>query len=84
MSEHNLISVDLAKNVFQLCAMTDRMSIVFNRQLKRKDLARFMATQNPVYPNIPRHISQGTHASSNFPDTRKGAHWADSTILDET
>ncbi|MCG6891086.1 MAG: hypothetical protein LJE92_15995, partial [Gammaproteobacteria bacterium] len=48
MSEHNLISVDLAKNVFQLCAMTDRMNIVFNRQLKRKDLARFMATQKPV------------------------------------
>jgi len=48
MSEHNLISVDLAKNVFQLCAMTDRMKIVFNRQLKRKDLARFMATQKPV------------------------------------
>ena len=66
MSEHNLISVDLAKNVFQLCAMTDCMSIVFNRQLKRKDLARFMATQNPVYPNIPRHISQGTHASRIF------------------
>jgi hypothetical protein len=30
MSEHNLISVDIAKNVFQLCAMTDRMKIVFN------------------------------------------------------
>jgi transposase len=48
MSEHNLISVDLAKNVFQLCAMTDRMKIVFNRQLKRQDLARFMATQKPL------------------------------------
>ena len=93
MSEHNLISVDLAKNVFQLCAMTDRMSIVFNRQLKRKDLARFMATQNPVYPNIPRHISQGTYRKAliardtrfqNFPDIRKGAHCAASTVLDET
>jgi transposase len=48
MSKHNLISVDLAKNVFQLCAVTNRMKIVFNRQLKRKDLARFMASQNPV------------------------------------
>ena len=28
--------------------MTDRMKIVFNRQLKRNDLARFMATQKPV------------------------------------
>jgi len=34
MSEHNLISVDLAKKVFQLCAMTDRMKIVFNRQFE--------------------------------------------------
>ena len=34
MREHNLISVDLAKKVFQLCAMTDRMKIVFNRQFE--------------------------------------------------
>jgi transposase len=48
MQEHKLISVDLAKNVFQLCAMSDRMKIVFNRQLKRKDLASFMAAQPPI------------------------------------
>ena len=31
MSEHNLISVDLAKIVFQLCAMTDRMLALMRR-----------------------------------------------------
>jgi hypothetical protein len=48
MSEHKLISVDLAKDDFQLCAMTNRMNVVFNRHFKRKDVARFMGTQKPV------------------------------------
>jgi transposase len=48
MSQHNLISIDLAKNVFQVCGMTDRQAVVFNRQLKRKDLVAFMINQAPV------------------------------------
>jgi transposase len=48
MSQPNLISIDLAKNVFQVCGMTDRQAVVFNRQLKRKDLVAFMINQAPV------------------------------------
>ncbi len=48
MSKHNLIAVDLAKNVFQVCAMTDRQKVVLNRQVKRKDLTEFMVNQEPT------------------------------------
>ena len=48
MGKHNLISIDLAKNVFQVCGMTERNQIVFNRQLRRKNLAEFMAQQPSV------------------------------------
>jgi hypothetical protein len=48
MSQHNLISIDLAKNVFPVCGMTNRQAVVFNRQLKRKDLVAFMINQAPV------------------------------------
>jgi transposase len=48
MSQHNLISIDLAENVFQICGVTDRQSVIFNRQLKRKDLVAFMINQSQV------------------------------------
>jgi transposase len=48
MSKHNLISIDLAKNVFQVCGMDDRQKIVFNRQKNRKNLTEFIAQQDSV------------------------------------
>ena len=45
MSKLKVISVDLAKNVFQVCGMNSRNKVVFNRTLKRNDLASFMANQ---------------------------------------
>ena len=45
MSKVTLISVDLAKDVFQVAGFTDRLKEVFNRQIKRKDLHCFMAQQ---------------------------------------
>jgi transposase len=48
MSELNLIAVDLAKNVFQVCGMTARHKVIFNRQLRRQELAVFMAQQPTV------------------------------------
>ena len=47
MIKHSLIAIDLAKNVFQVCGMTKQRKIVFNKQLKRKDLPPFMAKQEP-------------------------------------
>lgn len=48
MSEIKVIAVDLAKNVFQVCGMTRDHKIVFNRQLRRQQLAPFMAQQTPA------------------------------------
>jgi transposase len=48
MRELNLIAIDLAKNVFQVCGMTQDHKVIFNKQLRRQDLAAFMAQQPAV------------------------------------
>lgn len=47
MNKITLISVDLAKDVFQVAGFTERMKEGFNRQIKRKDLSAFI-TQQPT------------------------------------
>lgn len=48
MNQHNLIAIDLAKNVFQVCGMNARQKVTFNRQLRRSELATFMQNQPPL------------------------------------
>lgn len=48
MRELNLIAIDLAKNVFQICGMTREHKVIFNRQVRRQELTLFMAQQPPV------------------------------------
>lgn len=48
MIQHNLIAIDLAKNVFQVCGMNTRQKVTFNRQLRRPELAAFMQKQPPL------------------------------------
>ena len=48
MNKHNLLAIDLAKNVFQVCGMTPNNKITFNKRLKRSELPLFMANQAPV------------------------------------
>jgi len=48
MDKHTLIAIDLAKAVFQVCALTSTSRIAFNKQLKRRDIAAFMAKQHPT------------------------------------
>lgn len=48
MTKHNLLAIDLAKNVFQVCGMTQHNKVTFNKQLKRTELPEFMAAQAPV------------------------------------
>jgi transposase len=45
MAKHNVIAIDIAKNVFQVCGMNSRQKITFNKSLKRKELAAFMMNQ---------------------------------------
>jgi len=48
MTKHNLIAIDLAKTVFQVCAMTKQNKTVFNQSLSRAKLPEFMAQQPPA------------------------------------
>lgn len=48
MKELNVIAVDLAKNVFQVCGMTTDHRVIFNKPLRRQELAAFMAQQPAV------------------------------------
>jgi len=45
------MGVDLAKNVFQVCALDEENQVVFNKKLKRNQLVEFMSKQivSPVY-----------------------------------
>ena len=54
------IGIDLAKNIFQVCAVTQHGHIVFNKTVKRKDLSSFVA-------NIPScEVAMESCASSNY------------------
>ena len=42
------IGIDLAKNVFQVCGVNERMKPQFNKRLKRNELLDFMRQQEPT------------------------------------
>lgn len=48
MAKINVVAIDLAKNVFQVCGMTANQKIEFNKMLRRAELAAFMAQQPPT------------------------------------
>lgn len=48
MTHHNLVSIDLAKSVFQVCLFTDDIKIVSNKKVSRKKLSQQIAQLNPT------------------------------------
>lgn len=48
MAKHNLISIDLAKNVFQVCCMTKTQKVTINKSISRDELGIFIAQQEPT------------------------------------
>ncbi len=44
----SLISIDLAKNVFQVCALDDNQNIVFNKKVSRKKLIHTLSQYEPT------------------------------------
>lgn len=48
MKQHKLIAIDLAKNVFQACGLSQSNTVSFNKKLSRKELPRFIAKQTPT------------------------------------
>jgi len=48
MKEYKLISIDIAKNVFQLCAFTEINKIAFNRKVSRKAVLNILRNIAPT------------------------------------
>ena len=47
MCKVTLLAVDLAKDVFQVAGFTRKQKVVFNKQIRRKNLLEFMVQQSP-------------------------------------
>lgn len=45
MNQRNLIGVDLAKSIFQVCILNKKNQVKANKAIKRNDFARFLAKQ---------------------------------------
>ena len=48
MKKYSILGIDLAKNVFQICALNQANKVQFNRKLTRNKLIEFMLQQEPV------------------------------------
>ena len=44
--KHKTITIDLAKNVFQVCGVNEHIKPQFNKKLKRNELLEFMRQQS--------------------------------------
>jgi len=47
MNDIKLMAVDLAKNIFQVCALDKHNNVLFNKKIKRNQLVKFMSQQTP-------------------------------------
>lgn len=47
MNNIKLMAIDLAKNVFQVCALDKHNKVLFNKKLRRSQLGEFMSKQKP-------------------------------------
>ncbi len=48
MSKHNMLSVDLAKNLFQIARFNSRNQVVMNKSLKREKFMEFLCKESPT------------------------------------
>jgi transposase len=48
MKEYKRISIDIAKNVFQICAFTDKDKIAFNKKVSRKAVLNLLRNIGPT------------------------------------
>jgi hypothetical protein len=48
MTDHSLVSIDLAKTVFQVCRFADGNKILTNKKVSRKKLNQEIARLNPT------------------------------------
>lgn len=48
MAKTNVIAVDIAKNVFQICSLSKSQRVEFNKTLRRSEITAFIAQQPPT------------------------------------
>ena len=48
MTDHSLVSIDLAKNVFQVCRFSDDNKVLSNKRISRKKLSQEIAQLSPT------------------------------------
>ena len=48
MTNHSLVSIDLAKNVFQVCRFSDGSNILSNKKVSRNNLSQVIAQLSPT------------------------------------
>jgi len=48
MNKHNLIAIDLAKNIFQVCVVNSANRVLLNKPFNRNKLSEFMVKQAPT------------------------------------
>jgi len=51
MSNTKRLAIDLAKNIFQVCALDEHNKVIFNKKIRRPQLIEFIAKQesSPIY-----------------------------------
>jgi hypothetical protein len=52
MTDHSLVSIDLAKTVFQVCRFADGNKILTKKKVSRKKLNQEIAQLNPTLPPL--------------------------------
>ena len=60
MKKYSILGIDLAKNVFQICALNQANKVQFNRKLTRNKFAEFMQQQEPTF------VAMEACSSSNY------------------
>ena len=48
MNNHNLIAIDLAKNIFQVCIINLSNHVLMNKSFNRSSLIKFIVKQEPT------------------------------------
>ncbi len=75
MSNVTLIGIDLAKSIFQVCGVDEQLKPVFNRQVRRAQLTRFVER----YPGVP--ICMEACSGSNYWGRQFMAQGHDVTLI---
>ncbi|MDG1026619.1 MAG: hypothetical protein P8R01_11890 [Gammaproteobacteria bacterium] len=55
MTDHSLVSIDLAKTVFQVSQFSDDNKILSNKKVSRKKLSQKMAQLSPTIVAMGKH-----------------------------